>query len=262
MAQEEDLMTSTVALVSGASRGIGAAIARSLAQRGHHVIVNYHRNADAAKQVVADIEAAGGTAAAEQADVCDDAQVAALVDRVRAEHGRVDVLVCNANTVQPPFEPLASLPWDAFVGKVVGELAGSYHLTQRVLPIMRKRRAGRIVYISSTVADMVGIIAAHSTAKAALNTFSRHVAADAGQYGVTVNTLALGAVNTDATAGVFDDDRRASFAQRSVHGRVLEPEDVAAAVSLLTDGGFGSITGQVIRLDAGFDVLNQQLAAS
>ncbi|WP_244210918.1 SDR family oxidoreductase [Amycolatopsis kentuckyensis] len=188
--------------------------------------------------------------------------MAALVGRVRAEHGRVDVLVCNANTLQPPFEPLASLPWDAFASKVVGELAGSHHLTQRVLLIMREQRAGRIVYISSTLADTVGMIAAHSTAKAALNTFSRHVAADAGQYGVTVNTIALGAVNTDATAAGFDDDRRASFAQRSVHGRFLEPEDIGAAVSLLTDGGFGSVTGQVIRLDAGFDVLNQQLAAS
>ncbi|MCP3802020.1 SDR family oxidoreductase [Allokutzneria sp. A3M-2-11 16] len=253
-------MTSTVALVSGASRGIGAAIAAGLARRGHHVIVNYHRNADAAEQVVAGIEAVGGTAQAEQADVCDHTQATALVDRVRAEHGRVDVLVCSANTVPPPFEPLASLPWEAFVHKVVGELAGSYHLTQRVLPIMRDQRAGRIIYISSTVANTVGMLAAHSTAKAALNTFSRHVAADAGQYGVTVNTLALGAVNTDATADVFTGDVRASIAQRSVHGRVLEPEDVGAAVALLADGGFGSITGQVISLDAGFDVLKQQLA--
>jgi len=224
--------------------------------------VVYQGYVDAVDEVVDDNEAAGGTAQVEQADVCDDAQVAALVDRVRAEHGHVDVLVCNANTVQPPFEPLASLQWDAFVGKVVGELAGSYHLTQRVLPIMREQRAGRIIYISSTVADTVGMIAAHSTAKAALNTFSRHVAADAGQYGVTVNTVALGAVNTDATADVFNDDRRASFAQRSVHGRILEPEDIGAAVALLTDSGFGSVTGQIIRLDAGFDVLNQQLAAS
>lgn len=251
----------TVALVSGASRGIGAAIARSLARRGHHVIVNYHRNADAARRVVADIEAAGGTAQAESADVCDAAAVSALVDRVRAAHGRVDVLVCNANTVAPPFEPLASLPWDAFIGKVVGELAGSYHLTQRVLPIMQAQRAGRIIYISSTVADKVGMIAAHSTAKAALNTFSRHVAAHAGQYGVTVNTIALGVVNTDATADVFDAQQRASIAQRSVHGRILEPEDVGAAVALAADDGFGSVSGQVIRLEAGFDVLDQQLAA-
>lgn len=253
---------STVALVSGASRGIGAAIARGLARRDHHVIVNYRRDVDAAKRVVADIEAAGGTAQAEQADVCDEAAVGALIDRVIAGHGRVDVLVCNANTAQPPFQPLASLPWPAFIDKVTGELAGSFHLTQRVLPIMRQQHAGRIVYVSSTVADKVGALAAHSTAKAALNTFSRHVAADAGQYGVTVNTLALGGVDTDATAGVFDDARRAAFAARSVHGRILEPEDVGAAVALLADAGFGSITGQVIRLDAGFDVLSQQLAAS
>jgi 3-oxoacyl-[acyl-carrier protein] reductase len=250
-----------VALISGASRGIGAATAREMGRRGYHVIVNYRRSADAAAIVVKAIESGGGTAQAIQADVCDPEQVAELVDRVRDEHGHIDVLVCNANTVDPPFEPLASLSWEAFAGKVTGELSGAFFLTQRVLAIMRDQRAGRIIYISSTAADAIGSVIAHSTAKAALNTFSRHVAGDAARYGITVNTVALGAVNTDATANVFTDGLRQYLRDRSVFGRLLQPEDAARAIALVADNGFGAATGQLIRIDGGFDVLGQQLDA-
>lgn len=248
-----------VALVSGASRGIGAATARELGRRGYHVIVNYLSNADAAAAVVKEIESAGGTAQAVRADVCDGDQVAALVDGVLAEHGRIDVLVCNANTVAPPFAPLTVLPWDAFAGKVTGELSGAYFLTQRVLAIMQEQRAGRIVYVSSTAADSISGSIAHSTAKAALNTFSWQVAGEAARYGVTVNTVAAGAVNTDATAGVFTDRIRRYLADRSVYGRLLEPDDLGRAIALLVDDGFAAVTGQVIRLDGGLDLLGQQL---
>src|SRR5262245_43456536 len=159
--------TRGIALISGASRGVGAATAGELARRGYHVIVNYHRSADAAARVVDDIRAGGGSAQAAQADVCDAEQVAALVDGVHAEHGRIDVLVCNANTAQPTFQPLAALPWEAFASKIIGELSGVYFLTQRVLAIMTEQRSGRIIYISSTAADKVGRVIAHSTAKAA-----------------------------------------------------------------------------------------------
>src|SRR3954470_13620595 len=125
------------ALISGASRGIGAATARELGRRGYHVVVNYLSNKEAAQQVVDDI----GNAEAVQADVCDPEQVAAMVDRL----ARVGGLGCTANTVMPPFVPFEDLPWEAFAGKVNGELAGAYHLTRRVLPLMRERRSGRIV---------------------------------------------------------------------------------------------------------------------
>ncbi|MFI7118824.1 SDR family oxidoreductase [Amycolatopsis sp. NPDC049868] len=247
-----------VALISGASRGIGAATARELGRRGYHVIVNYRQDSAAAHRVVGEIEAGGGTAETVRADVCDDGEVADMMRRVHAEHGHLDVLVCNANTVNPPFEPLLAVSWEAFIGKVTGELAGAFFLTRQVLPVMQRRRAGRIVYISSTAADQVGAVAAHSTAKAALNTFTRHVAATAAEHGIVVNTVAFATVRTDATAGVLNDDLRKFVEERSVLGRVMDPDDAAASVVAVADGPLGTV-GQVIRVDAGYDVLDQQL---
>ncbi|RZS44331.1 3-oxoacyl-[acyl-carrier protein] reductase [Herbihabitans rhizosphaerae] len=250
-------MSRGVALISGAGRGIGAGTARELGRRGYHVIVNYLRDAESAAAVVAGIEADGGSARTVRADVRDGEAVAAMIEEVRREHGRLDVLVCNANTVQPPFQPLAELEWERFADKVNGELAGVYHLTRRALEIMREQRAGRIVYVSSTAADMVGGSIAHSTAKAALNTFARHVAGDGARFGVTVNTVAAGAVDTDATADVFTDGIRSHLRSRSVLGRVLLPDDLGKIIATVADDAFGAATGQLIRVDGGFDVLEQ-----
>jgi 3-oxoacyl-[acyl-carrier protein] reductase len=170
----------------------------------------------------------------------------------------VDVLVCNANTVMPPFVPFEDLPWEAFAGKVNGELAGAYHLTQRVLRIMREQRSGRIVYVSSTSVDKLGSLAAHSVAKSALNLYSQHVAAYAGQFGIAVNTVASGPVLTDATRTVFSDDMRSYIRDRSVSGQILRPEDLAQVIAVFTEPGV-AVCGQVIRADGGVDVLDQQL---
>ncbi|MGW5383214.1 SDR family oxidoreductase [Nocardia sp. NPDC003963] len=249
-----------VALISGAGRGIGAATARELGRRGYHVIVNFRQNTDAAREVAADIENEGGSAEIRQADVCDARQVADLVRRAYTDHANIDLLVCNANTVDPPFQPLLSLSWEAFIAKVDGELAGAFFLTQNVLPAMQMRRAGRIVYISSTAADWAGSVAAHSTAKAALNTFGRHVAATAAEHGVVVNTIAFATVRTDATAAVLNDSLRAYTEQRSVLGRLVTPADAAKVVAAVaTDEGFGAAVGQLIRVDAGYELLDQQL---
>lgn len=248
-----------VALISGASRGIGAATAREMGSRGYHVVVNYLRNSEAAHGVVGDITAAGGTAQARQADVCDGDQVDKMIREVRDEHGHIDTLICNANTVNPPFESLLSLSWDSFIGKISGELAGAFFLTQAALPSMMGRRKGRIVYISSTAADTLGSVAAHSTAKAALNTFSRHVAATAAQHGIVVNTVAFATVRTDATAMVLNDSLRKFTEERAVSGRMLDPEDAARTVATVADEGFTTTVGQIIRADGGFDVLDQQL---
>ncbi|MEE1740279.1 SDR family oxidoreductase [Streptomyces sp. BE147] len=247
-----------VALISGAGRNIGAATARELAGRGYHVIVNYRSDAGAAAEVVTAIESSGGTAEAVRADVCDEGEVTALVERVGARHGRIDLLVCNANTVTPPFVPFAELEWDAFAAKITGELAGSFFLTQRTLAVMRGQGSGRIIYISSTASDTIGMAMAHSVAKAALNTFSRHIAGIAAQYGVTVNTVAFGAVHTDATSE-FTEGFWKYTTDRSVAGRKVEPADAARAVALVADDGFGFTSGQVIRVDGGFEVLDQQL---
>jgi 3-oxoacyl-[acyl-carrier protein] reductase len=244
-----------VVLVSGASRGIGAATARELGRRGYHVIVNYRSSADAAAAVVRDIQSAGGTAQCVAADVCDPVDVAELVETVLGAHGRIDALICNANTVNPPFAPLATLPWKEFIGKVTGELAGAYFLTQQVLEIMRAQGAGRIVYISSIAAERIDGSIAHSTAKAALNTFGRAVATEAGQHGITVNIVAPGLVSTDATAGVVTAEYRQHVRDNSVLGRVLEADDVARVIGLVVDDGFSGVTGTVIRVDGGLSVL-------
>ena len=244
-----------VAVVSGAGRGIGAATALELGRRGYHVIVNYLRDAESAQRVVERI----GTAQAVPADVTDDAQVAALVDRVVAEHGRIDVLVGNAHTGAPPFGPVAQVPWAAFAERLVGELAGVYHLTRRVLPVMRAQRSGRIVYVSATAAELVIGSAAHSTAKAAVNAFTQQVAAEAARDGVTVNAVSPGAVGTDATAVVFTEQVRRHFGDRSVRGVMLAPRDVAGPIAALVDGAFAAVTGQVVRVDGGYPLLSQVL---
>jgi 3-oxoacyl-[acyl-carrier protein] reductase len=245
-----------VALVTGAGRGIGSAIARELGRLGYHVIVNYRSDASAARATASAIESGGGTATVVAADVCDPAQVQGLVDETAAGLGRIDVLVCNANTARPPFAPLESLAWQDFIGKVSGELAGAFFVTQRVLEVMRRQGHGRIIYISSTAADYAGEgRISHSTAKSALNTFSRHVAAEAGPHGISVNTIAPGAVRTEALAGVLTAEREARLRGASVLGRMLEPDDIAAMAGLLAGPAGRALTGAVIRVDAGYGVL-------
>ncbi|GAA1580105.1 SDR family oxidoreductase [Actinomadura kijaniata] len=238
-----------VALVTGGGRGIGAATAVELGRRGFHVIVNYRGDAAAARGTVRAVEAAGGTARPFQADVRDAGGVADMA----AACGPVDALVCNAN-IAPPFAPFEDIPWDAFMDKVGGELAAAFHVTRALLPGMRERRGGAIVYVSSLSAELTrpGAIA-HATAKAALDAFARHVAAEAGPHGVAVNVVSPGAVRTDAPAARAQAE--AELSARSVLGRMVEPADVAPVIAALLDGGFPAVTGVRVPVDAGFRVL-------
>jgi 3-oxoacyl-[acyl-carrier protein] reductase len=246
-----------VAVVSGASRGIGAATARVLGRRGYHVIVNYLRDHAAADAVVATIVAAGGSASAVQADVTDTGQSTALVDDVLRDHGRIDVLVCNANVEHPTLVELPDLAWEKFAAKVDRELAAAYLLTQRVLAAMCPRRTGRIVYVSSIAGDMIGGGMAHGVAKAALNAFSRHVAVFAGRHGITVNTVSPGPVDTEATAGLLPDAERTYIAERTVGHRVMAPEEVARVIGVLVDDTADLLSGQIITVDSGLSLLSR-----
>ncbi|KJE21066.1 dehydrogenase of unknown specificity, short-chain alcohol dehydrogenase like [Frankia torreyi] len=248
--------TTATAIVTGAGRGIGAAIAADLARRGYHVVVNYRRDADAAAAVVAGIHRSGGSAVALAGDVTAPDDVASLVATVLADRGRIDALVVNANTVAPPFAPLSELTWAAFAAKMTGELAGAFHITQQVVAVMRAQGEGRLVYLGSTAADYVGAgRLAHGTAKAALATFARHVAAETARDGISVLTVAPGAVRTEATAAVLNAEREKALADNSVLHRILEPADVAAAVGLALDPALRPATGTVLRVDAGWSVL-------
>ncbi|TQF06352.1 SDR family oxidoreductase [Kitasatospora acidiphila] len=245
--------TRPTALVTGGSRGIGAATSRELAARGYRVAVNYFSNRDAAEQVVAAIEEGGGEAFAVQADVFDPGQAAELIRR-SAPDGRLDVLVCNAGAGFTP-TPVLDLPWDDFKAKLTNELGSAYTLTQQALAIMGARGQGRIVYVSSAVADGPPApgMAAHGTAKAALNTFARFVAFEAGPLGVNVNVVAPGFVRTEASAHMPQELQR-RLAERTPLGRVAEAEDVARAIAMLVGEQAGFVTGEVLTVDGGHGV--------
>ncbi|TWV58034.1 SDR family oxidoreductase [Streptomyces misionensis] len=241
------------ALVTGGSRGIGAATSRELAARGYRVAVNYFSNREAADQVVKQIEATGGDAFAVQADVHDPRQAAGLLER-SAVDGRLEVLVCNAGARFTP-TPLSRLSWEDFHAKVTNELASVYTLTQQALAVMGAQGGGRIVYVSSAVADgppTVGM-AAHGTAKAALNTFARFVAYEAGPLGINVNVVAPGFVRTEASAGQPAEFQQ-RLAEHTPFGRVAEPEDVARAIAMLAGDDAGFVTGTVVTVDGGHGV--------
>ncbi|MFD5385416.1 SDR family oxidoreductase [Streptomyces sp. NPDC127074] len=241
------------ALVTGGSRGIGAATSRELAARGYRVAVNYFSNREAAGQVVKLIEADGGDAFAVQADVYDPGQAAELLESAAVD-GRLDVLVCNAGARFTP-TPVQALPWDDFKRKVTDELASVYTLTQQALAIMGARGQGRILYVSSAVADgpPTAGMAAHGTAKAALNTFARFVAYEAGPLGIKVNVVAPGFVRTEASAGMPQEFQQ-RLVERTPLGRVAEPEDVARAIAMLVGDDAGFVTGSVLTVDGGHGV--------
>ncbi|MEV7734647.1 SDR family oxidoreductase [Streptomyces sp. NPDC088921] len=245
--------TRPTALVTGGGRGIGAATSRELAARGYRVTVNYFSDRQSAEQVVKDIEADAGEAFALQGDVRDPAQAVELLRRTAAG-GRLDVLVCNAAPHFTP-TPVQTLAWDDFQAKLTGELASVYTLTQQALAIMGAQGHGRIVYVSSAVADGPSTpgMAHHGTAKAALNTFARFVAHEAGPLGLNVNVVAPGFVRTEGSAGIPQHVQR-RFAENTPLGRVAEPEDVARAIAMLAGDEAGFVTGQILTVDGGFGV--------
>ena len=186
------LLEGRVALVTGASRGIGAATARRFGLEGAVVAVNYNASEGEARRIVADIELAGGRALAIRADVTDEGDVREMVHVVERELGPVDVLVANAG-MRVHLAPFAGYPWEAFEAKLVGEAKGVFFVAQAVVPSMISRRSGSIVVISSSLSRHAGEgFCAHSASKAALDALVRAMALELGPHGVRVNTVAPG----------------------------------------------------------------------
>ncbi|OIJ94895.1 short-chain dehydrogenase [Streptomyces sp. MUSC 14] len=242
------------ALVTGGSRGIGAATSLRLASAGYRVGVNYFSNRTAADAVVAKIAADGGSAFAVQGDVRDEARAAHLIEQA-APDGHLDALVCNAAAAAFTPTPVSTLPWADFSTKLTDELAGVYTLVQRALALMEQQQRGTIVFVSSTVADGPPApgMAAHGTAKAALNTFARFLACEAGPMGVRVNVVAPGFVRTEASAHM-PQALRQQLADRAPLRRVAEADDVARAVAMLVSDDAQFVTGTVLPVDGGTTV--------
>lgn len=244
------MLDDKIVLITGASRGIGAATARLLAQRGAAVAVNYVTNSGAASRVVGDITAAGGSAFAIQADVRVRSEVEAMVESVRERLGPVDSLVLNAH-ISAPVGAFAQQRWEDFEAKVTGEMRAAYNCIKAVLPQMMDRGNGSVVAISSGVSQYPPPGAsAHSVAKAALNAFMRSLALELGPTGIRVNTIAPGLIMTDNTAPLPEHFKQAMAAKTPLL-RNGDPADVAGAVLLFLQDEARFITGVYVDVDGG-----------
>ncbi|MGW7243512.1 SDR family NAD(P)-dependent oxidoreductase [Streptomyces sp. NPDC054804] len=243
--------TGRVALVTGASSGIGAATARVLAERGMRVVLNYLSNTKAAEEIVADIEAAGGRAMAVQADVREVPAVEDMVERVRAAWGGVDVLVHNA-LIPYAVKSFQDITWDELGGKLDAEMHAAFAVTKAVLPTMTAQGWGRIVYLGTGLSrrPREGMIAL-GTSKAALEQFARYLAQELGPQGITVNIVSPGPVESRIAADVFDDATKQRQVAATPLGRLAHPADVAQAVAFYVGEDNAFMTGTTAAVNGG-----------
>jgi len=244
------LLEGHVALVTGASRGIGAATAQQLARNGARVGVNYLNNTDAANAVVRSIQEHGGQAIAIKADARNKDEVAAMVARLIDEYGFIDTLVINAS-MSFPVTPFIDYPWDAFEAKLVGEMASAFHVCRAVVPAMIENNKGCIVAISSGLSRHPSDgFSAHSAAKSALDAFMKSLAHELGPHGIRVNVVAPGLTETDSTA--FMPSQAKQMAAKMVPlRRIGQPDDVARAVVSLASSNSEFITGVYLPVSGG-----------
>lgn len=239
-----------LALVTGASRGIGSGIAERLASDGYRVIVGYFRSRHGAMDVVERICDSGGEAAAVEMDVASRAAVVDALDSIRRTHGPIDVLINNAAISQEkPFLTLTDDDWEQMLAV---NLKSAFVCSQLVLPDMIERRWGRIVNISSIGGQWGGINQIHyATAKAGLIGLTRSLAKTFSQHGVTTNAIAPGLVATDMSANELESAAGKEKVKGIPAGRIGSVAEVAAAVSFLCSDEAAYVTGQTLNLNGG-----------
>jgi 3-oxoacyl-[acyl-carrier protein] reductase len=239
-----------VALVTGASRGIGAAAASRLAQAGAAVVVNYFQNKEAAVRVVQEIESAGGRALALQADVRSEREVAALAAAALERFSRIDILVNNAYF---PFQigALHELPWQKLHEAMEHELSAFQFCVKACLPPMLEKQAGRIIVISTRLAQQpLPKMGAYAAAKSALECMADTMALELGPLGITVNVVTPAFTLTDASMIMPESFRERVKDTRPLR-KHLYPEDVAGAVAFLASDEASMLTGSHILITGG-----------
>ena len=239
-----------VALVTGASRGLGKAIALELAAQGARVTVNYLKSAAPAEEVVQQIISRGGTAAAVQADITSLPEVEKMVDGLYEQCGRIDILVNNAGVTRD--ELLLSMTPEDWEMVIKTNLGGLFNCTKAVAKYMMVQKSGRIINISSVAGERGGRGQSnYAASKGGINAFTRSVAMELAPKKVTVNAVAPGVVETEMSSTVI---RRAKdIILDSVALKHLgQPEEIAKVVAFLASDDSSYITGEVIRVDGGF----------
>lgn len=239
-----------VAVVSGASKGIGAAIAEELAKEGAAVVVNYAASAEKAEAVVARIQAAGGQAKAMRADLSDPAEARRLIEATTSAFGRIDILVNNAGVYE--FHALPEITEEHFDHIFDLNVKGLLFATQAAASAFGAR-GGTIINISSvaSLSAMPGT-SVYSATKAAVDSLTRTLAAELGPRKILVNAILPGPVETDGTQSLAEwDEIRTQMVPRTPLGRVGQPLDIAKVASFLASDEAGWITGQVIPVAGG-----------
>jgi 3-oxoacyl-[acyl-carrier protein] reductase len=248
-----------VALVTGSSRGIGKAIALTLAREGADIIVNYLTRKNDAENVAKEIEALGRRALVVKADVSNKEEVFKMVDEVIKNFGKIDILVNNAAYLGKTTEPLNCTleEWENFF-KV--DLVGTYFCIQAVAPVMISQRYGKIINISSTagLGSRTASSVAYEAVKAGVILLTKRFAYELGQYNINVNCVAPGMTRTESVSSVgFTPDDVQRISQSRALRRIAEPHEIANVVLFLASDESSYVTGQVIVVDGGkFDYLS------
>ena len=239
-----------VAIITGSSRGIGAACAKLLGSRGARVVVNYLRDADRAEQIVAAIRNTGGEAIAVQADVHHTADVNHLVSVTLEAYQRVDILVSNAPSawVEKSFQ---EIEWPEMLRVLESEMKAVFDITKAVLPAMIAQKHGHLIYMASDLArhPVAGALAS-GTAKAALISFVRYLAKELGQYEITANAVAPGLVETEMNQ-YMPQEVKQQIAALTPLQRLCQPDDVAGVVAFLASDDSKFMTGGYLPVSGG-----------
>lgn len=243
-------MSGPVALVTGASRGIGAATALELARRGYAVGIHFCRREEQARTVAEQILAAGGAAAVFQADVSQPQEASKLVNACIARFGQLDVLVCNAGIAQTKlFDMITDAEWDRMIAC---DLSSVFYCCRAALPHMLNRKSGSIITVASMWGQVGASCEAHyAAAKGGVIALTQSLAKEAGPSGIRVNCVAPGVIETDML-GQYTTEERAILAEQTPLGRLGTPQDVANAIAFFAGEEAAFLTGQILGVNGGF----------
>ena len=250
MANDSLQLRGRVALVSGASRGIGRAVAKRLAESGCNLVINYRSDRDAAAEVVAYAEAQGVRAFAVEADVSEVWQAKRLVADTIQRFLRLDLLICNAGIWEgAPVEEISEALWDKTMQV---NLRGTWTLCQAAVPGMKQQRFGRIVIVSSTAGQRgEANYSNYAASKGAQIAFTKSLASELGPFGINVNAVAPGWVDTDMTAAALNGEDRKAVAQSIPVGAIATADDIARPIVFLCSEWARHINGEILNINGG-----------